>query len=106
MIGTATSEQGARAIDAKFSQLGLKGRGAVLDVANEASVEALLADISAREGAPAILVNNAGITRDNLLLRMKDRGMGRGVVDEPVFDLSPLAKGACAAWRRPATGAS
>jgi len=71
VIGTATSEQGARAIDAKFSQLGLKGRGAVLDVANEASVEALLADISAREGAPAILVNNAGITRDNLLLRMK-----------------------------------
>ena len=71
MIGTATSEQGARAIDAKLAELGLKGRGAVLDVANEASVDALLADIGAREGAPAILVNNAGITRDNLLLRMK-----------------------------------
>jgi 3-oxoacyl-[acyl-carrier protein] reductase len=71
VIGTATSEQGARAIDARFSELGLKGRGAVLDVANEASVEALLADIGAREGAPAILVNNAGITRDNLLMRMK-----------------------------------
>ena len=71
MIGTATSEQGARAIDAKLAELGLKGRGAVLDVANEASVDTLLADIGAREGAPAILVNNAGITRDNLLLRMK-----------------------------------
>jgi 3-oxoacyl-[acyl-carrier protein] reductase len=71
VIGTATSEQGARAIDAKFSELGVKGRGAVLDVSNEASVEALLADIASREGAPEILVNNAGITRDNLLMRMK-----------------------------------
>jgi len=71
VIGTATTEQGARAISATLDKLGLKGRGAVLDVASEASVEALLAEMSAREGAPAILVNNAGITRDNLLLRMK-----------------------------------
>jgi 3-oxoacyl-[acyl-carrier protein] reductase len=71
VVGTATSEPGASAIGATLAGLGLKGRGAVLDVGNEASVEALLADIGAREGAPAILVNNAGITRDNLLLRMK-----------------------------------
>jgi 3-oxoacyl-[acyl-carrier protein] reductase len=71
VVGTATSEQGATAISAKLASLGSKGRGAVLDVANDASVEALLADIGAREGAPAILVNNAGITRDNLLMRMK-----------------------------------
>jgi 3-oxoacyl-[acyl-carrier protein] reductase len=71
VVGTATSEQGARAIGATLDGLGLKGRGAVLDVGSEASVEALLADINAREGAPAILVNNAGITRDNLLMRMK-----------------------------------
>jgi 3-oxoacyl-[acyl-carrier protein] reductase len=71
VIGTATSEQGAAAISATLAGLGLKGRGAVLDVANEASVDALLADMSAREGAPTILVNNAGITRDNLLMRMK-----------------------------------
>jgi len=71
VVGTATSEQGAQAIGATFARLGLKGRGAVLDVGNEASVEALVADVSAREGPPAILVNNAGITRDNLLMRMK-----------------------------------
>jgi 3-oxoacyl-[acyl-carrier protein] reductase len=71
VVGTATSEQGAAAIGATLVGLGLKGRGAVLDVGNEASVEALLADLGAREGAPTILVNNAGITRDNLLMRMK-----------------------------------
>jgi len=71
VVGTATSEQGAAAIGATLARLGLKGRGAVLDVADEASVEALVADVSAREGAPMILVNNAGITRDNLLMRMK-----------------------------------
>jgi 3-oxoacyl-[acyl-carrier protein] reductase len=71
VVGTATTEQGAAAITEKLAGLGLKGRGAVLDVANETSVDALLADIGAREGAPAILVNNAGITRDNLLMRMK-----------------------------------
>ena len=72
VVGTATSEQGAAAIGATLAGLGLKGRGAVLDVGNEASVEALLADVGAREGAPTILVNNAGITRDNLLMRMKN----------------------------------
>ncbi|HUL83617.1 MAG TPA: 3-oxoacyl-ACP reductase FabG [Gammaproteobacteria bacterium] len=71
VVGTATSEQGAEGISATFARLGLKGRGAVLDVRDEASVDALIADVSAREGAPAILVNNAGITRDNLLMRMK-----------------------------------
>jgi len=71
VVGTATSEQGARAISATFAGLGVEGRGAVLDVGSEASVEALVADVSAHEGAPAILVNNAGITRDNLLMRMK-----------------------------------
>jgi 3-oxoacyl-[acyl-carrier protein] reductase len=71
VIGTATSEQGAAAIGTTLAGLGLKGRGAVLDVGKESSVEALLADVSAREGAPTILVNNAGITRDNLLMRMK-----------------------------------
>jgi 3-oxoacyl-[acyl-carrier protein] reductase len=71
VIGTATSEQGAAGISARLAGLGLKGRGAVLDVADADSVEALLADVGTREGAPAILVNNAGITRDNLLMRMK-----------------------------------
>jgi 3-oxoacyl-[acyl-carrier protein] reductase len=70
-IGTATTADGAAAIDAWIRTLGVEGRGVVLDVASDASVEALLADVGAKEGAPEILVNNAGITRDNLLLRMQ-----------------------------------
>jgi 3-oxoacyl-[acyl-carrier protein] reductase len=70
VVGTATSEEGARSVGETLRVLGLEGRGAVVDVSDDASVEALLADVTAREGAPAILVNNAGITRDNLLMRM------------------------------------
>jgi 3-oxoacyl-[acyl-carrier protein] reductase len=68
VIGTATSESGASAISAA---LGGSGRGAVLDISSAESVDSLLADIGKAEGAPAIVVNNAGITRDNLLMRMK-----------------------------------
>jgi len=68
VVGTATSDKGAAAISAA---LGVHGRGLVLDVSSDDSVEAALADIQATEGAPLIVVNNAGITRDNLLMRMK-----------------------------------
>ena len=68
VVGTATGREGAQAISAR---LGEQGRGAVLDIASEDSVQALFADIQRAEGAPTIVVNNAGITRDNLLLRMK-----------------------------------
>jgi 3-oxoacyl-[acyl-carrier protein] reductase len=71
VIGTATSEAGAEKITEMLASLGLRGRGAVLDVADAASVERLLDDVAAHEGTPTILVNNAGITRDNLLMRMK-----------------------------------
>lgn len=68
VIGTATSEAGASAIGAT---LAASGRGAVLDVADVASVEALLSDLESRGEQPDILINNAGVTRDNLLVRMK-----------------------------------
>jgi 3-oxoacyl-[acyl-carrier protein] reductase len=71
VIGTATSEQGAAAITEFLTGLGLRGRGAQLDAGNDASVDALFGDLMAREGSPEIVVNNAGITRDNLLMRMK-----------------------------------
>ncbi len=71
VIGTATTEQGAQSIGAALAALGLAGRGAVLDVGDEQSVEALFTELATREGVPEILVNNAGITRDNLLMRMK-----------------------------------
>lgn len=69
VIGTATSEAGAKTISEVLGANG--GRGAVLDIASDVSVQALFADLGAHEGAPTIVVNNAGITRDNLLLRMK-----------------------------------
>lgn len=71
VIGTATSQGGAEAISAAFATAGVKGRGIVLDVASDAGVEAACAAIAAQEGAVTLLVNNAGITRDGLLLRMK-----------------------------------
>jgi 3-oxoacyl-[acyl-carrier protein] reductase len=71
VIGTATTEAGAQGVSQWLSEAGFKGRGAVLNVADAASIDALLKDIEGKEGAPTILVNNAGITRDNLLLRMK-----------------------------------
>jgi len=72
VIGTATSQAGAEAISQRFVSKGINGRGMVLDVANNQSIDNLLAEMSKDYGAPAILINNAGITKDNLLLRMKD----------------------------------
>jgi 3-oxoacyl-[acyl-carrier protein] reductase len=71
VIGTATSESGAQAITQTLADAGVKGRGLVLNVSDQGSVDALLAQLESSEGVPSILVNNAGITRDNLLLRMK-----------------------------------
>jgi 3-oxoacyl-[acyl-carrier protein] reductase len=71
VVGTATTESGAAGITRYLGDGGFKGRGLVLNVASQDSVDALIKDIEAREGAPLVLVNNAGITRDNLLLRMK-----------------------------------
>jgi 3-oxoacyl-[acyl-carrier protein] reductase len=68
VIGTATSNGGAQGIT---EALGEHGRGIVLDIADNDSVAAAMKDIQENEGAPTILVNNAGITRDNLLMRMK-----------------------------------
>jgi 3-oxoacyl-[acyl-carrier protein] reductase len=72
VVGTATSEAGAAAITDAFSQAGLSGEGAVLDVNDAQAAEALLDRIQGVHGAIAILVNNAGITRDGLAMRMKD----------------------------------
>ena len=70
VVGTATSEAGAAAIGEAFAAASIRGRGVVLDVSNGASVEQCFKDVEAHEGTPTILVNNAGVTRDGLLLRM------------------------------------
>ena len=69
VIGTATTPEGAARITQTLSARG--GRGALLDVTSQESIDALIADIEGKEGPVGILCNNAGITRDTLLLRMK-----------------------------------
>ncbi len=72
VIGTATSDAGAAGISKAFDAAGITGRGVVLDVSERDAAAALVKDIGGQEGTVSILVNNAGITRDNLLMRMKD----------------------------------
>ena len=69
VVGTATSAGGAEAVSAA---LGDAGRGIVLNIADDDSVKAAIKDMQGAEGSPSVLVNNAGITRDNLVMRMKD----------------------------------
>ena len=71
VIGTATTAEGAQKFGQALTAAGLKGHGAVLDAADPASIDALLASLEAAGESPSILVNNAAITRDTLLLRMK-----------------------------------
>ena len=72
VIGTATSEAGSDRITQSLAGVGGRGRGAVMNVNDAAQVEAVVTGIQQEFGAVAILVNNAGITRDNLLARMKE----------------------------------
>jgi 3-oxoacyl-[acyl-carrier protein] reductase len=72
VVGTATTEAGARGIGEALAAAGIAGRGAVLNVTDTAGSEALVEAIEKEFGAVSILVNNAGVTQDNLLLRMKD----------------------------------
>ncbi|MEB4590347.1 3-oxoacyl-ACP reductase FabG [Candidatus Thiothrix sp. Deng01] len=72
VVGTATSEKGAAAISAYLSEAGVPGKGMVLDVADKTSIDSAIKAVTNEFGAVTVLVNNAGITRDNLLMRMKD----------------------------------
>jgi 3-oxoacyl-[acyl-carrier protein] reductase len=89
VIGTATTADGAARISAQLAAQG--GRGAVLDVVKPDSIEALIDDIEATEGAVAILCNNAGITRDTLLLRMKEEDWD-AVLDTNLASVFRLSK--------------
>ena len=91
VIGTATGTTGVAVIDAMLAGAGLAGRGLVLDVSDGAASDAVIADIEAREGAVTILVNNAGITRDTLLLRMKPEDWD-AVIDTNLGSVFRLSK--------------
>jgi 3-oxoacyl-[acyl-carrier protein] reductase len=90
VIGTATTESGAAAISQYLSAVGNKGQGIALDVNDAAGVNAVIEQVQKKFGAVSILVNNAGVTRDNLLMRMGDEEWD-GVIDtnlRSVFRLS------------------
>jgi 3-oxoacyl-[acyl-carrier protein] reductase len=89
VIGTATTAEGAARIGANLAPSG--GRGLVLDVAKSDSIEAAMEDIEAKEGAVGILCNNAGITRDTLLLRMKEEDWD-AVLDTNLASVFKLSK--------------
>jgi len=90
VLGTATSEAGAQSIGEALSQAGARGAGRVLDVRDPAQCDALVASVQKEFGDILVLVNNAGIVRDNLALRMKDAEWDE-VIDtnlRPVFRLA------------------
>jgi len=72
VIGSATSSDGVERINNLLKSNSIVGKGTVLDVANQASIDSVLDELEKSDDAPTILVNNAGITRDNLLIRMKE----------------------------------
>ena len=72
VVGTATGEHGAQGIDEALAEAGIQGAGMALNVTQPDQVRDAVDEIGKRFGAPTVLVNNAGITRDNLLMRMKD----------------------------------
>jgi 3-oxoacyl-[acyl-carrier protein] reductase len=92
VVGTGTTDAGAAAISAAFAAAGIRGRGAVLNVTDAAAVDRVLGEVEKEFGAVAILVNNAGITRDNLLLRMKDDEWD-AVMDADLKSVFRLARG-------------
>ena len=79
VVGTATTAEGAAAITVWFQERGLNGRGTQYDAADRASAATLIADLDAHEGLPTILVNNAGMTRDGLMLRMKNEDWDQSI---------------------------
>lgn len=92
VIGTATSQSGAERIAESLKSNGIEGTGLVLDVSSDESVAATLEALQQQFGQAAILVNNAGITRDNLMLRMKDDEW-HDVIDTNLNSLYRLSKG-------------
>jgi 3-oxoacyl-[acyl-carrier protein] reductase len=91
VVGTATTEAGAAAIQSNFDEQELQGLGLVLDVTDADAIASLMKRIKDTFGAPSILVNNAGITRDNLLMRMKEDEWD-AVIDTNLSSIFRLSK--------------
>lgn len=91
VVGTATTEAGAQAIAARFAAKGIAGTGMPLDVASATAVDELVSRVVEQFGAPLVLVNNAGITQDNIVLRMKDEEWAK-VIDTNLSSVFRLSK--------------
>ena len=91
VIGTATTETGALAIQQRISDADWRGAGLVLNVSDAGQCESVVKDIEAKFGAVSILVNNAGITRDTLLMRMKDEDW-QAVIDTDLTSVFRLSR--------------
>lgn len=92
VVGTATSEAGAASISQRFADNNIAGTGMVLNVTDTESVTSVIKSIAEQFAAPTILVNNAGITKDNILMRMKDDEW-MDVIDTNLTSVFRLAKG-------------
>ncbi len=103
VIGTATSESGAQNIAKYLDENGVKGGGEVLNVTDQASIDTLLKCVTEKFGAPTILVNNAGITRDNLLMRMKEDEW-EDVISTNLSSIYRLSKGCLRAMMKARKG--
>lgn len=91
VIGTATSEKGAENISNYMKENDIKGSGLVMNVTDQASIDAALKQVTDTFGAVSILINNAGITRDNLLMRMKDEEW-QAIIDTNLSSIFRLSK--------------
>ncbi len=91
VVGTATTDAGAEAISQDFRDCGVKGRGLRLEVTDPAAVDATVKVVTEEFGPPTILINNAGVTRDNLLLRMKEEEWA-AVLDTNLSSIYRLSK--------------
>lgn len=91
VIGTATSEKGAESISNYLKENDIKGSGLVMNVTDQDSIDAALKQLNDNFGAPSILINNAGITRDNLLMRMKEEEW-QAIMDTNLTSIFRLSK--------------
>lgn len=91
VVGTATTENGAEAISAYLKENGVTGQGLALNVTDADSVSSVLKTISGEYAAPTVLVNNAGITKDNILMRMKDNEWD-DIIDTNLSSIYRLSK--------------
>lgn len=103
VIGTATSEKGAEAISLYFEEAGCQGVGKVLDVTDPEQINETVAWVNETYGAPTILVNNAGITRDNLLMRMKDEEW-QAIIDTNLTSVYRMSKAVLRGMMKARTG--